>query len=489
MRGERGRILVPGVHREHVIGGGEHQRAGLGIGQDHRLQHVHGLGDVGHEQAVGVAMETVEMDRGHQGVTHGVLLVQEAGVGAGLDVPPGAPLVDDQSDLLMRVVVVHDGGVASHQLLGAGGAGQGQVPLLGGELGGAALVVPGPAHRVVVQGDRLVGAGFSVAVLEVRRGAHERLGPGVVVHVRAGGDAGDLVAAVVAHIGGVLTGQRRVVLGAHVAAAAPGLVADAEVGHLPGLVAAVGASQGGHRGVVGAGEVLDPVAHLGHGAGADIAVDVGLGAQHLHQVHELVGAEGVVLDDVAPVGVDHAGTVLAGADAVPPVVVVGEAASGPAQVGDAQGAQRLDHVVADAAGVGDLGVLAHVEAAVDAAPQVLGEVAVEVAADGGAGQVQVDDHAGGAVGAAAARPGRAGGVGAGGGGAERGGQASGERAGGIGHGFSPGRRWLLVGSAGTGPAAGRGRSDRRGSVGSTRAAGAVWGKRGVWVVGDGRERD
>src|SRR5699024_10275297 len=136
-----------------------------------------------------VAMETVEMDRGHQGVTHGVLLVQEAGVGAGLDVPPGAPLVDDQSDLLMRVVVVHDGGVASHQLLGAGGAGQGQVPLLGGELGGAALVVPGPAHRVVVQGDRLVGAGFSVAVLEVRRGAHERLGPGVVVHVRAGGVA------------------------------------------------------------------------------------------------------------------------------------------------------------------------------------------------------------------------------------------------------------------------------------------------------------
>src|SRR5699024_11053413 len=85
---------------------------------------------------------------------------------------------------------------------------------------------------------------------------------------------------------------------------------------------------------------------------------------------------------------------------------------------------------------------------------------VEVAADGGAGQVQVDDHAGGAVGAAAARPGRAGGVGAGGGGAERGGQASGERAGGIGHGFSPGRRWLLVGSAGTGWAAGGGR--RRG---------------------------
>src|SRR5699024_4744939 len=238
---------------------------------------------------------------------------------------------EDQAHLPVRVVVVHDGAVAGHELLRAGGAGEGQVPLVLGELGGAALVLPGPGHRVVVQGDRLVGTSLAVAALEVRGGPHERLGPAEVVDVGAGGDAGDLVAAVVAHIGGVLAGQRRVVLGAHVAAAAPGLVADAEEGHRPRLVAAVGPAQGRHRRVVGAGEVLDPVAHLGHGAGADIAVDVGLGAQHLHQVHELVGAEGVVLDDVAPVGVDHAGTVLARADAVPPVVGVGEAASGPAE--------------------------------------------------------------------------------------------------------------------------------------------------------------
>src|SRR5699024_6218144 len=166
------------------------------------------------------------------------------------------------------------------------------------------------------------------------------------------------------------------------------------------------------------------------------------------EVHELVGAEGVVLDDVAPVGVDHAGAVLARADPVAPVVVVGEADAGPAQVRDPKGSQRLDHVGADAAHVRDLGDLAHVDAAVEAAAQVLGEVAVEVAADGGAGQVQIDDHASGAVGATAARSGRAGGAGAGDGGAERGGQAGGERAGGIGHEFSPGRRWLSVGSVG-----------------------------------------
>src|SRR5699024_9299212 len=77
-----------------------------------------------------------------------------------------------------------------------------------------------------------------------------------------------------------------------------------------------------------------------------------------------------------------------------PVVVVGEAAAGPAQVRDLQRTQRLDHVIADPARVRDLGVLTHVEAAVDAAAQMLGEMAVDVPADRVAGAVEVDDDAG-----------------------------------------------------------------------------------------------
>src|SRR5699024_9353699 len=332
------------------------------------------------------------------------------------DVPPGAPLVQHQADLLLRVVAVHDRGVAGDELLGAGGVGEGAVPLLVAEPAGGALLLPAVGEGVVVQGDRLVRQ-VGPGVL------HEGLGPAVVVDVRAAGDAGDLVAGVLAHEGGVLAGQGRVVLGAHVPAAAPGLVADAEVRHLPRLVPTVGAAQRGHRGVAGAGEVLDPLAHLLDRAGADVAVDVRLGAQQLHQVHEFVGAEGVVLDHIAPVRVDHAGAVLARPDAVLPVVLVGEAAAGPAQVRDLQRAQRLDHVVADPARVGDLGALAHEEPAVDAAAQVLGEVAVEMAADGGAGQVEIDHHPGGAVGAGGRRAGRAAGAGAGCGRGERGDEA------------------------------------------------------------------
>src|SRR5699024_354111 len=249
---------------------------------------------------------------------------------------------------------------------------------------------------------------------------HEGLGPVDVAVGGAGGDAGDLVARMIPHVRRVLPRESDIVLGLHVAAAAPGLVADAEVGHLPRLVTAVGPAQGRHRRVVGAGEVLDPLAHLHDRAGADVPVDVRLGVQQLHEVHELMGAEGAVLDHVAPVRVDHAGPLLARADAVAPVVVVGEAAAGPAQVRDLQRTQRLDHVIADATRVRDLGVLAHVEAAVDAAAQVLGEMAVDVPADRVAGAGEVDGDAG-----RAAADRRRSGPGGGGGSVARGGLARG----------------------------------------------------------------
>src|SRR5690606_16410539 len=196
-------------------------------------------------------------------------------------------------------------------------------------------------------------------------------------------------------IGRELAGKVGVRLGAHRAAAAPGLVADAPEGHVPRLVAAVLAAQIGHRRVVAAGDILDPFAHLAHGSGPDIAADVRIRAQHLAELEELVRAERVALDDVAPVRVDHARPLGGIADAVAPVILVGEAPAGPTQVGDPDAPQRLDDVGADAIPVGDRGILADPEATVDAPAEMLGEVAIEVAADRGAGGIEIDDDASG----------------------------------------------------------------------------------------------
>ena len=100
-----------------------------------------------------------------------------------------------------------------------------------------------------------------------------------------------------------------------------------------------------------------------------------------HKRHELVGAEVVVLLDVAPVRVDHRGRSALGP--MPSRQWYSSAKQPPGQrrFGICSARKRLDHVESDAALVRDRRVLADPEAAVDASAQVLGEVAVEVPAD------------------------------------------------------------------------------------------------------------
>ena len=83
-----------------------------------------------------------------------------------------------------------------------------------------------------------------------------------------------------------------------------------------------------------------------------------------------------------PVGVDHRGALLVGADAVLPVVFVREATTRPAQQGDLDALEGGDDIVADAAGVGDRAILADPHAFVNAVAEVLRELAVDVAVDG-----------------------------------------------------------------------------------------------------------
>ena len=374
-RVEERRALVDLVQVKDVVGGREHHLRA--VGEDDGLQDVDGLGDVGHAHAVGVLVEQVQRQRGDHGVAHGVLLVEEAGVRAGLHVVPGAPLVHHERDALLRVVLVHDRAMAGEQRLHEERLAQRHLVLLAGEVRGAALVVPVVGGRgVVVQGE----------AVHVRAGVlHQDLGPVVVrvahVRARAAGDLEDLLFAVLLDVALVAAVEVRVVLRPHVAAAAPVLVAHAEVVDLPGLGVAVLPAQLGHGGVAAGGHVLDPLGHLLHGAGADVAVDVGLAADLAAELEEFVRAEAVVLHDVAPVRVDDALAVGLGADAFLPVVFVGKAAARPAQNRELDVPERLDHVRAHAVDVRDGAVLAHVEPLVDAAAQVLREVAVDLRLD------------------------------------------------------------------------------------------------------------
>src|SRR5207302_6084770 len=176
----------------------------------------------------------------------------------------------------------------------------------------------------------------------------------------------------------------------HAAAAAPAFIAHAPEAHAPGRGVAVLLPQRGHRARAIEAHVLPPFGHLARGAAADVAHDERCGAASIDKLQILMGPETIVLRDVRPPRIDVGGALLRRADPVLPVVAIGEAAARPADVRHLDLAQRRDHVVAQVpAAAAALGP----DAVIDAAPQVLGELAVDVAADGVAPLVGVDDDA------------------------------------------------------------------------------------------------
>ena len=143
------------------------------------------------------------------------------------------------------------------------------------------------------------------------------------------------------------------------------------------MVAAVLAAEACHGGVAFGGHVFHPLGKFFDGAATYVSADVGFAAQHFAEVEEFVRAEAVVFDGAAPVVVHHLRAVLFRADAVHPVVFVGKAAARPAEDGDFQLLQGIEHVGAITVGIGNVGAFAYPEPAVDAGAQVFGKLAVD----------------------------------------------------------------------------------------------------------------
>ena len=100
-------------------------------------------------------------------------------------------------------------------------------------------------------------------------------------------------------------------------------------------------------------QVLQPLGGFLRRARPQADGDEGPAADLIQEVHELVRAEAVRLGHAAPVRVERDGSPSRRADALAPVVLVGETAARPADVWHLQRLQRGHDVVADAARVGD----------------------------------------------------------------------------------------------------------------------------------------
>src|SRR5471030_3077538 len=98
-----------------------------------------------------------------------------------------------------------------------------------------------------------------------------------------------------------------------------------------------------------------------------------------------MGAEAVVLGHAAPMNIDPHRALGARADAVAPVIQVAETAAGPTHHRNMDMPQCLHHILAVPVDIGNLAVLSYPDTFIYPAPQMLGELAIDMAVDFHAG--------------------------------------------------------------------------------------------------------
>ena len=197
---------------------------------------------------------------------------------------------------------------------------------------------------------------------------------------------------IVAQIGGILATQVCIVFRAHIAAAAPGLIADAPIFHMPGFFPAVFLPLTAHGSAAVRIAVLHPIAEFLHCTASDVAGKIRFAAQLATQLHEFMGAEMIVFGHATPVGVDNGFALLFGADTIFPVIGICKTATGPTQNRYIQFLQRIHHVGSHSIEIRNFRILANIQSAIDASTQMLREMAVDVLIDGSFGSMSVYNY-------------------------------------------------------------------------------------------------
>lgn len=102
----------------------------------------------------------------------------------------------------------------------------------------------------------------------------------------------------------------------------------------------------------------------------------------------------IIFHNASPMSVEDGRALFARADAVLPMVFIGETTARPAQDGDLDFFESGDDVIANAAPVRNCAVFADPKTLVDASAEMFGKLAVDVAVNRCAGLIRVNDELG-----------------------------------------------------------------------------------------------
>src|ERR1035437_4080169 len=130
---------------------------------------------------------------------------------------------------------------------------------------------------------------------------------------------------------------------------------------------------------LGSGHVFQPFSRFLWSTGTDIDGDVRLCPDLIEEVHELMRSKRVRLGHSAPVGVESHGPLRA--DTLSPVVFIGKAAAGPANVRHLYRFQGANHIVANPASIRDFGIRPDPNTFIHAVAKMFSELPENVAVD------------------------------------------------------------------------------------------------------------
>ena len=313
-------------------------------------------------------MEDVEAKRCDESVTQGILLVKVSWDSAGFFVPPGTPLIEHKGYVLFRIIFVHDGAVLFDNVFYLTAFTHCPVIIVFVELCGCSFTSAPAGYGVIMERESVHTSTYAV---------HQDFSPVIIVIACTTGNLKQMVAVVVAAVGGVTAIQISVIFRTHASAASPTFVTYTEVFHFPCFVTTVLAAKSCHRRISFGSHVFYPFCQFFYSTTTYVSADIRFSTQHFAEVEELMCTETVVFNCTSPVIVYHFGAVLFRTDTVHPVIFIGKAATRPTKYGNLKFFQCIEYVGTITFDIGNIRIFSYPKSTIDTGAQMFGKLAVD----------------------------------------------------------------------------------------------------------------
>src|SRR5690554_857947 len=357
----------------------------ISLGQNHGLQNIHYLSNVSHLHPVGMTMKNIKSSSSNQSIAHGVLLKQESGLGAGLYFGPDSPLVDQQSNIFLRIVLIHGCSMLRNQIVHTQTLRQSFYVKGFVEIGGRRFVTPVAGSNGIVVHRQSIHVAMCVF--------HYHIGPAYIKAIGTTANTLKLTLPILTRVQGVLTQEVRIILGRHIATTAPTLITYTQKLNVPGGFTTILSTPVGHRYIVVRNHIFNPFHHFLYGTTAHVGRNVGICTNHFTKIQEFMCTKTVVLNGTSPENILNLRPFRNGTYTIFPMIGVGKAAARPTKHRYLKFFNRLQNILPITVPIRIVRIATYPKTVVTSATQMLCKLSVDVFVDYLLCSIKIERHA------------------------------------------------------------------------------------------------